>query len=96
MTSAYDRIPLLMARLDQPGIRDRCVVQFRSVEARMHDRVSIRILDPATHFGKHVENMNGDGTNMHADLKLEVFADYVVIAEYFLHTVKGFKISMSS
>ena len=37
----YDQIPLLAARLDEPGVRDRCLEQFASAPRAAHDRVSV-------------------------------------------------------
>ena len=68
----YDMIPWLFARLDEPGVRDRVKIQFRSVPSSKHDRVSLKMLDDGNEMAVHIDNMNPDGTGMHPDLAIEV------------------------
>ena len=68
----YDQIPLLFARLDQPGIRDRCVAQFHEVPMALHNRVSLRVLAPGSSFIEAIMKMSPDGTGMEQHLRDEV------------------------
>ena len=40
------RIPWLIAQLDVPGVRDRCLEMYRSCHRSLHDRVSQACFDP--------------------------------------------------
>ena len=71
----YDLVPLLFARLDKPGVRDRCLAQWHEVGPRHHDRLTWSVLHPSQPLAAAVNAMNPDGTGMSDDLAHEVCAD---------------------
>ena len=70
----YDRIPLLMARLDVPGVRDRCLEQWASAPPERHDFTSAEFLSetaPASLRGM-VARVQDDGVIPDSRLRDEV------------------------
>jgi len=66
----YDRVPLLFARLDQPGIKQRCIHQLQSAPLERHERQTIRVM--VQDLKADFDAMNDDGTNMSDALSREV------------------------
>ena len=60
----YDHIPWLLGRLDQPGVRDRCLLQFAEAPEAKHEPVSLEFLSPASALYEDVTRMHADGTGM--------------------------------
>lgn len=46
-SSFLDKVPYLLSRLPEAGVRDRCIEQFDAIIASRHHRVSRSFLDPA-------------------------------------------------
>ena len=69
----FDRVPFLLARLDEPGVRNRCLAQYRSCAARLHHRVSFDFLDVDGSLFNDVMSMDDDGSNMSPQLTREAF-----------------------
>ena len=67
-----NRIPFLAARLDEPGIKDRCIHQFESCSWELHDRVSLELFHPAGVLRAHVDNITPDGKNISIVLQAEI------------------------
>ena len=67
-----DRVPYLLARLDQPGIRDRCLEQWQEVSAAEHDLVTREFLDPSMRLRSFVDDIGDDGTIPSVILRYEV------------------------
>ena len=69
-----DRIPYLFARLREPGVKERCLQQWRAAPLALHQRVSCEFLQPGHSSGlrAHVDQVPPDGTNVHPDLATEI------------------------
>ena len=69
-----DRIPYLLARLCEPGIRQRCEAQWAAVPPEGHHRVSHEFLNPAHDSGLQplVAAINPDGANVDPRLRDEI------------------------
>ena len=67
-----DRIPYLLARLAEPGVRSRCIEQWNSCDASQHHRVSHEFLSPSGELRALVDAVRDDGTNMSERLRREV------------------------
>lgn len=65
-----DRVPLLCARLDLPGVRDRCVRQWLS--SRNHSLVTADFMDPSKDLRKYVDMIRDDGSGIQAPLRTEM------------------------
>ena len=50
----FDRVPVLLARLGEPGIKARCIEQWQSAPAANHHRVTKEFLDPAGELSEMV------------------------------------------
>ena len=75
LTSVFynlSRIPFLMARLEQPGVAQECLAQYRSCPRRHHDKISIRILDDTRAFYDDVLAIRPDGSGLSPQLLIEV------------------------
>ena len=70
--SYLDYIPYLLGRLEQPGVRDRARLQYRSAPREYHHRESIRLLDDASEFKEDIDAVSHDGRNLSARLLREV------------------------
>jgi hypothetical protein len=68
----YDMIPLLFARLGQPGVRARCQDQWASVAVDKHDRVSIAWMGEGSALAADIAAVHDDGSNMSDLLKSQV------------------------
>lgn len=68
----YDTIPLLFARLREPGIRDRVLAQWHEAPPHQHHRCSRRVLDPSGQLGRDIRAMSADGSGMSPALDREV------------------------
>ena len=69
-----DKIPCLFARVGQPGVAQRCIEQFDSVDEREHDIISLEFCSP-TRVGSMRTDMlavDYDGSNVSARLQREV------------------------
>lgn len=64
-----DRVPWLFARLEQSGVRDRCLEQWRSAAPHLHHKVSRLLLENESDYLADVQNMNADGTGASVKLK---------------------------
>ena len=64
--SFLESIPYLAARLDEPGIRDRCIQRYRSAPPETHHNVSRLLFDPSDPdaLACDVAGMNSDGSGM--------------------------------
>ena len=58
-----DRIPLLFARLREPGVRAQCLLQYGQPDA-IHYDVSKEFLNPDLQLRQHVDNIRDDGTGV--------------------------------
>lgn len=67
-----DRIPYLLARLSEPGVRSRCIEQWNSCDPSQHHRVSHEFLSPSGELRALVDAVRDDGTNMSERLHREV------------------------
>lgn len=69
-----DKVPYLLARLSEPGIRDRCLEQFQRAAPSEHHRVTRWFVDPdhAQSLRQDIENMSADGSNMSPALEMAV------------------------
>ena len=67
-----DRIPYLLARLGEPGVRARCLEQWGRCAADEHHRVSKEFLDPTGELRRGIDEMTDDGGGMSPKLKAEV------------------------
>lgn len=74
----FDLVPYLFCRLDQPGVKERCVEQWLSVPKAKHDRVTLRIMEEGSTLRRHFDELNPDGSNMHPTLCEEVLGDLIV------------------
>ena len=72
--SFLDKIPVLLARLNEPGVRDRCLEQFHAAPVAAHHRVSREFLEPGHESGLRplVDALNHEASNMSARSKSEV------------------------
>lgn len=68
--SFLDRIPYLLARLGEPGVRRRCVEQWESCSAEKHHRVSREFMEGE--LRGHIDAMSDGGTGISARLQLEI------------------------
>ena len=61
-----DEVPYLFSRLHLPGVRDRCVEQYKRFAAARHHRVSNEFYDAEDPMSLHddVENLAPDASNM--------------------------------
>ena len=58
----YDHLPLLAARLDEPGVRDRCIAEYDAAERRLHDPASHALFDNVgASFRNDVLEVTDDG-----------------------------------
>ena len=66
-----DIVPYLFARLDEEGVRDRCVDQWLAAPAAAHHRVSREIMDPSHDSGLRalVDDVALDGSNINPRLQ---------------------------
>ena len=64
-------VPYLLCRLDEPGIRSKCILQFNSAPLKKHDKVTQYMMRKGTPFRKLIDEMNEDGTGMGKLLKDE-------------------------
>lgn len=67
-----DKVPYLLARLGEPGVRDRCLSQWAACPADEHHRVTREFLHPEGGLRCDVEAMSADGSGMSARLATEV------------------------
>lgn len=67
-----DKVPYLLARLAEPGVRQRCLDQWESCDPAGHHRVTVEFLSPAGALRRHIDAMNDDGTGMAPELVREV------------------------
>ena len=67
-------IPYLLARLAEPGIKDRCVAQFAAVPMAHHHRVSREFLEPGHVSGLFplVHAINPEASNIDPRLQSEI------------------------
>ena len=70
----YDRIPFLLCRLGEPGVRDRCIDQFNQVDEALHHPLSAHLLAHWSPFRPMVDQMGADGSGMSPELQTEVTA----------------------
>ena len=61
-------IPYLLCRLDQDGVRDRCLEQYDAGGRLAGDPVSDEFLADGSSMRQHVIDMSADGTGMHPEL----------------------------
>eukprot|EP00959_Pyramimonas_sp_CCMP1952_P372208 7794262-Pyramimonas_sp.AAC.1 len=66
-----DRIPHLLSRLHEPGIRYRCVEQWGQAPAHQHHRVSRGFLMPGSLLRGQVDALGDDGSGMLPELAAE-------------------------
>ena len=69
-----DVIPHLLARLDCPGVRQRCVQQWEALAPDRHSLVSREFMDPAHPMGlrQQVDAMDDEGQNIGPVLAREI------------------------
>ena len=67
-------VPYLLARLAEPGIKDRCVAQFAAVPMAHHHRVSREFLEPGHVSGLFplVHAINPEASNIDPRLQSEI------------------------
>ena len=68
--SYVSRLPWLLARLFQPGIRDRCVDQWEDFQH--HHMITQQILDPSNPLRADVDKLHDDGSNASPALRVAV------------------------
>ena len=66
-----DRLPYLLTRLDEAGVKDRCLEQYANGVPGTHHRVTEEFLQPGSRLRHDIDNM-GDGTPMSEELAFEV------------------------
>lgn len=66
------KIPWLLARLDEPDVRDECVSQWDSAPPSAHHRVSAEFLAPGGPLRAMVDEIRPDGSGLSARLFDEV------------------------
>lgn len=68
-----DRVPYLLARLGEPGVRERCVQEWEACEPRGRHRVTREFLQPGGPLRGYIVAMaSAVGGAMHPDLEREV------------------------
>lgn len=55
------RLPYLLCRLDQPGVRDQCLQQWEATEEQHHHRVSIAFLKEGSAMRRDIDDMPANG-----------------------------------
>ena len=60
----YNRIPLLFGRLNEPGIKEECIIQFRSVPVEAHELSTLEIITRAGRFFNDFVRVKRDGSNI--------------------------------
>ena len=70
--SYLDVIPYLLGRLNEPGVRDRAMQQYRSAPARLHHRESVRMLGEESEYTEDIRNIGPDGSNISERLWREI------------------------
>ena len=68
----FDEVPWFLARLDQPGVKARCLAQYAQGDPSLHHRVTHEFLDPARALRGHVNAIQDDGSNVSAVLENEI------------------------
>jgi len=68
------RLPYLLARLREPGIRQQVYDQWNSVRPEEHHRVTQKWLIDGMPLRRHIDMMNPDGTNVHPELEAAIIA----------------------
>ena len=68
----FNRVPLLFTRLREPGIKAICDEQFRSVASGLHDRTTLKLMDPDGELFEDYQALQPDGTNMSPELSDQV------------------------
>lgn len=64
------RIPYLLLRLPEAGVRDECIRQWLSADAASHHRVSREFLEDGSPMRQSIDDMHPDGSGM-SDLLAE-------------------------
>ena len=65
-----DEVPYLLARLDEPGVRDRCLLQWGEGAAGTHVPVSAEFLQEGSPLRRDLLAMNADGSGMSRVLQI--------------------------
>lgn len=67
-----NKVPWLLARLDEPGVRSQCVSQWESCRAASHHRVTHEFLSPSSDLRPLVDAIGEDGSNVAPRLQREI------------------------
>ena len=57
-----NRLPYVRCRLQEPGVRDRCLEQFYEVRLEDHDAVTVRFLSVRVPARAHIDELPNDGS----------------------------------
>ena len=66
---AYDRLPLLLSRLRELGVRNRAIAYWNSAPREAHDKVSIEFMEEEGKFRDDIDDMHDQGGHMSARLE---------------------------
>jgi hypothetical protein len=66
------RIPWLLAKLEEAGVKDEVLRQYRTGDPAHHHRVSHEFLHPDSHWLNHIEAICDDGSGVSPDLAVEL------------------------
>jgi len=64
-----NKVPYLLARLREPGVRDEAVRQYNAVAEALHDDTTVHYLSPSRFVRAEIDAMNVDGTGMSDSLE---------------------------
>ena len=67
-----DRVPYLLAKLGEDGIKAKCLAQYNSCAPIRHHRVTLEFLAVGSPLREDIDKMGEDGSGMSARLKAEV------------------------
>ena len=70
----FGQVPYLLARLRQPGVRARALLQFDAAPEEAHDDVTLHFLSPTQRLRAHVDAMGDDGAGISPELDAELKA----------------------
>ena len=68
----YNKVPWLLARLDQPGVAGEFVRQYNAVGEDAHEPVTLAFLRPGSPLRSCIDRMHPDGSGLDEELRLQV------------------------
>lgn len=69
-----DRVPYLLCRLDEPGVKERCLEQWSEAPPEAHHRVTREFLSPTQALRRHVDLVQPDGSGISEELRNELLS----------------------